>query len=248
MPSPRDSFRSCWYGQPSTYFWWDAGGRRAIHQGDGCEQGDTPWVYLVTTPARAREALDVVTFCIETQAGVAPNPGHNRDVAGLLLLWQRRARADVWRCNAPAVERGFVALTACCARSRPTIPRSLQHAVSRRCLLVWEAWACSAPSVPPPLLIGPPGLTHCPRCIAELAAGPAAAAACCLLPLRRAAYTRWCRMARPPFLARYPGRPRQAGLSRQAQADRHGGLGRQAGRQAGLSRPGLSRPGLGRPV
>ena len=32
-------------------------------------------VYLVTTPARARESLDVVTTSIETQAGVAANLG-----------------------------------------------------------------------------------------------------------------------------------------------------------------------------
>ena len=30
-----------WYGQQSTYFWWDAAGqRRTIRQGEGCEQGD----------------------------------------------------------------------------------------------------------------------------------------------------------------------------------------------------------------
>ena len=82
-------FVRLWYGQQSTYFWWDADGqRRTILQGEGCEQGDAlaalyalgqhdalvaadaqlrpgeclaaflDDVYVVTTPARAREALD----------------------------------------------------------------------------------------------------------------------------------------------------------------------------------------------
>ena len=34
-------FVRLWYGQQSTYFWWDQDGqRRTIHQGEGCEQGD----------------------------------------------------------------------------------------------------------------------------------------------------------------------------------------------------------------
>ena len=35
-------------------------------------------VYVVTTPARTREALDVVTSSIETRAGVAANLGKTR--------------------------------------------------------------------------------------------------------------------------------------------------------------------------
>ena len=34
-------FVRLWYGQASTYYWWDASGaRRSIRQGEGCEQGD----------------------------------------------------------------------------------------------------------------------------------------------------------------------------------------------------------------
>ena len=58
------------------------------------------------------------------------------------------------------------------------------------CRLVWVAWACSAPSVPPLQLAGPPGPTHCPSCARaaptllpgasqnSLQVRPAAAAAC----------------------------------------------------------------------
>ena len=53
-------------------------------------------VYLVTTPTRAREALDVVTSSIETRRPAPP------DIAEL--------GASVWRGDAPEAERGFVAL------------------------------------------------------------------------------------------------------------------------------------------
>ncbi|CAE7916323.1 unnamed protein product [Symbiodinium sp. KB8] len=34
-------FVRLWYGQESTYYWWDASGaRQSIRQGEGCEQGD----------------------------------------------------------------------------------------------------------------------------------------------------------------------------------------------------------------
>ena len=138
-------FVRLWYGQQSTYFWWDQDGqRRTIHQGEGCEQGDAlapalyalgqhdtlvaadeqlrpgeclaaflDDVYLVTTPSRAREALDVVTSSIETRAGVTANLGktrvYNRDGGpappGIVELG-----ANVWCGDAPEAERGFVAL------------------------------------------------------------------------------------------------------------------------------------------
>ena len=134
-----------WYGQQSTYFWWDQDGqRRTIHQGEGCEQGDAlapalyalgqhdalvaadeqlrpgeclaaflDDVYLVTTPSRAREALDVVTSSIETRAGVTANLGktrvYNRD-GGPAPPGIAELGANVWRGDAPEAERGFVAL------------------------------------------------------------------------------------------------------------------------------------------
>ena len=34
-------FVRLWYGDPSTYLWWDAAGNcREVSQGEGCEQGD----------------------------------------------------------------------------------------------------------------------------------------------------------------------------------------------------------------
>ena len=34
-------FVGMWYGDPSTYLWWDAAGNcREVSQGEGCEQGD----------------------------------------------------------------------------------------------------------------------------------------------------------------------------------------------------------------
>ena len=33
-------FVRLWCGQQSAYYWWDAEGRRTIHQGESCEQGD----------------------------------------------------------------------------------------------------------------------------------------------------------------------------------------------------------------
>ena len=34
-------FVRMWYGDPSTYFWWDVAGQcREVSQGEGCEQGD----------------------------------------------------------------------------------------------------------------------------------------------------------------------------------------------------------------
>ena len=36
-------FVRLWYGQQSTYFWWDADGQqRTIHEGEGCEQALAP--------------------------------------------------------------------------------------------------------------------------------------------------------------------------------------------------------------
>ena len=68
-------------------------------------------IYLVTTPARSREELDVVTASIETRAGVAANLGKTR-------VYNRAggpappgvAELSVWRGDAPEEERGFVAL------------------------------------------------------------------------------------------------------------------------------------------
>ena len=138
-------FVRLWYGQQSTYFWWDAEGRRrTVHQGEGCEQGDAlapalyalgqhdalvaadaqlrpgeclaaflDDVYLVTTPARSREALDVVTASIETRAGVAANLGKTRvynRAGGPAPPGVAELGAGVWRGDAPEEERGFVAL------------------------------------------------------------------------------------------------------------------------------------------
>ena len=134
-----------WYGQQSTYFWWDAAGqRRTIRQGEGCEQGDAlapalyalgqhdaiaaadaqlrpgeclaaflDDVYLVITPARARESLDVVTTSIETRAGVAAILGKTRvynRAGGLAPPGIAELGAGVWRGDAHETERGFVAL------------------------------------------------------------------------------------------------------------------------------------------
>ena len=70
-------------------------------------------VYVVTTPARAREALDVVTTSIQDRAGVAANLGKTRVYnraggpapAGIAELGEA-----VWTGNAPEAERGFLAL------------------------------------------------------------------------------------------------------------------------------------------
>ena len=44
-------FVRLWYGQQSTYFWWDADGqRRTILQGEGCEEGDALSLHLRCTP------------------------------------------------------------------------------------------------------------------------------------------------------------------------------------------------------
>ena len=138
-------FVRLWYGQQSTYFWWDANGeRRTIHQGEGCEQGDAlapalyalgqhdalvaadqqlrpgeclaaflDDVYLVTTPARAREALDAVASSIEARAGVAANLGKTRAYnrhGGPAPPGIAELGASVWRGDAPEAARGFVAL------------------------------------------------------------------------------------------------------------------------------------------
>ena len=83
-------------------------------------------------------------------------------------------------------------------KNTTVIPRSLQHAVSRCCRLVREAWACSVPHEPPLPLTGPPGPTHC-LCCARAAPTPPPGASpsslqvrlllppACVLPLRRAA-------------------------------------------------------------
>ena len=70
-------------------------------------------VYVVTTPARAREALDVVTTSIQDLAGVAANLGKTRVYnraggpapAGIAELGEA-----VWTGNAPEAARGFLAL------------------------------------------------------------------------------------------------------------------------------------------
>jgi len=70
-------------------------------------------VYLVTTPARARESLDVVTTSIETRAGVAANLGKTRvynRAGGPAPPGIAELGAGVWRGDARETERGFVAL------------------------------------------------------------------------------------------------------------------------------------------
>ena len=70
-------------------------------------------VYVVTTPARAREALDVVTTSIQDRAGVAANLSKTRVYnraggpapAGIAELGEA-----VWTGNAPEAARGFLAL------------------------------------------------------------------------------------------------------------------------------------------
>ena len=70
-------------------------------------------VDLVTTPSRAREALDVVTSSIETRAGVTANLGktrvYNRD-GGPAPPGIAELGANVWHGDTPEAERGFVAL------------------------------------------------------------------------------------------------------------------------------------------
>ena len=200
-------FVRLWYGQQSTYFWWDQDGqRRTIHQGEGCEQGDAlapaPYalgqhdalvaadeqlrpgeclaaflddVYLVTTPSRAREALDVVTSSIETRAGVTANLGktrvYNRD-GGPAPPGIAELGANVWRGDAPEAERGFVALSG----TRGLWPLTPTLGCSTRCGCCRSSPCCrtssvrgsSSPCAPRPradhLFAHPPAQPLCQLC------------------------------------------------------------------------------------
>ena len=90
------------YGQPSVYCWWDdAGTCRDICQAEGCEQGDAlapalleraaaelrpgeelpaylDDLYVITSSARAKPALDVVATRVEEHRGIASNVGKTR--------------------------------------------------------------------------------------------------------------------------------------------------------------------------
>ena len=64
-------------------------------------------------PARAREATDVVTGCVEAHAGTAANRGKTRVfnfAGGPAPLRVTELGPDVWRGDKPLAERGFVAL------------------------------------------------------------------------------------------------------------------------------------------
>ena len=70
-------------------------------------------LYIVTQPARARAAFDLVTNNVERLAGVASNLGKTRvysGAGGCAPPGIAELGPDVWRGDLPPAQRGFIAL------------------------------------------------------------------------------------------------------------------------------------------